>query len=179
MNSKELIITFIKTSCAVNDMLAQNLKPFGISLQQFNVLRILRGQNGVPANLSTVQELMVNKMSNTTRIIDKLIDKNFVDRDICKENRRKIELFITKDGLSILKNNTIRYLNDSNFRISNNVSDILVISKNEKWISTFNNGIYHILDTIIYNYNTDNSILKSNTILTINKGKGGDIWFFI
>ncbi|MDA9879731.1 MarR family transcriptional regulator [Flavobacteriaceae bacterium] len=103
MNSKELIITFIKTSCAVNDMLAQNLKPFGISLQQFNVLRILRGQNGVPANLSTVQELMVNKMSNTTRIIDKLIDKNFVARDICKENRRKIELFITKDGLSILK----------------------------------------------------------------------------
>jgi DNA-binding MarR family transcriptional regulator len=79
------------------------LKPYGISIQQFNVLRILRGQKGVAANLSTVQELMVNKMSNTTRLIDKLSVKSFVERIICKENRRKIELFITKEGLTFLE----------------------------------------------------------------------------
>lgn len=79
------------------------LKPFGISEQQFNVLRILRGQKGIAANLSTVQDRMVNKMSNTTRLIDKLIQKKLVKRNICKENRRKIELFITEDGLGFLK----------------------------------------------------------------------------
>jgi len=42
-------------------------------------------------------------MSNTTRIIDKLIDKNFVQRNICEKNRRKIELFITDEGMSLLK----------------------------------------------------------------------------
>lgn len=103
METKEAIITLMKASSCVTETLCQALKPFGISLQQFNVLRILRGQKGKAANLSTVQERMVNKMSNTTRLIDKLIDKNFVKRSICKENRRKIELFITEKGEALLK----------------------------------------------------------------------------
>ena len=103
MTSKKVIIKLIRMNCAINEQLMLVLKPFGISIQQFNVLRILRGQKGVAANLFTVQEKMVNKMSNTTRIIDKLIDKSFVERIICKENRRKIELFITEQGLNFLK----------------------------------------------------------------------------
>ena len=103
MTSKNVIIKLIRMNCAINEQLMLALKPFGISIQQFNVLRILRGQKGVATNLFTVQEKMVNKMSNTTRIIDKLIDKSFVERIICKENRRKIELFITEEGLNFLK----------------------------------------------------------------------------
>ena len=103
MTSKKVIIKLIRMNCAINEQLMLALKPFGISIQQFNVLRILRGQKGVAANLFTVQEKMVNKMSNTTRIIDKLINKSFVERIICKENRRKIELFITEEGLNFLK----------------------------------------------------------------------------
>jgi DNA-binding MarR family transcriptional regulator len=103
MSSKEVIITLIKSNCEINDKLMLALKPFGVSIQQFNVLRILRGQKGVAANLSTVQEHMTNKMSNTTRLIDKLIEKSYVKRTICKENRRKIELFITAEGLDFLK----------------------------------------------------------------------------
>lgn len=103
MTSKKVIIKLIRMNCAINEQLMLVLKPFGISIQQFNVLRILRGQKGVAANLFTVQEKMANKMSNTTRIIDKLIDKSFVERIICKENRRKIELFITEKGLNFLK----------------------------------------------------------------------------
>lgn len=102
MNNKKLIITLIKSYCEINDKLMLALKPYGVSIQQFNVLRILRGQKGVAANLSTVQQNMINKMSNTTRLIDKLIEKSFVKRTICKENRRKIELFITTEGLSFL-----------------------------------------------------------------------------
>lgn len=78
------------------------LKPFEVSLQQFNVLRILRGQQGKPANLSTLNERMVTKMSNTTRLVDKLLAKGFVNRTVCPSNRRKVEIVITDSGLKAL-----------------------------------------------------------------------------
>ena len=63
----------------------------------------MRGRKGNPANLQTVQKRMIHKMSNTTRLVDKLIEKKLVNRKICENNRRKIEIFITKKGLEILK----------------------------------------------------------------------------
>jgi DNA-binding MarR family transcriptional regulator len=86
----------------INEMMTAALKAHGVSLQQFNVLRILRGQKGKPANLSTLNERMVTKMSNTTRLVDKLILKGYVDRIICPSNRRKVEISITSLGESAL-----------------------------------------------------------------------------
>ncbi|MEP2280825.1 MarR family transcriptional regulator [Maribacter sp.] len=86
----------------IDEEIAMVLKPFDISIQQFNVLRILRGQNGKPANLSTINERMVTKMSNTTRLVDKLILKGFANRNVCLKNRRKVEIVITEEGLNIL-----------------------------------------------------------------------------
>lgn len=103
MDAKKLVIKILKSGASISENLTHTLKEGGISLPQFNVLRILRGQKGEPANLSTVQERMVNKMSNTTRLVDKLIEKKLVERRICEENRRKIELTITSKGLSLLK----------------------------------------------------------------------------
>ena len=103
MNSKNAIISILQTSAFISDVLLKGLKPHDISEQQFNVLRILRGQKVIAANLSTVQDSMVHKMSNTTRLIDKLIKKKLVKRNVCVKNRRKIELFITEDGLDFLK----------------------------------------------------------------------------
>ncbi|MBU2994948.1 MarR family transcriptional regulator [Cellulophaga baltica] len=82
----------------INETVASQLKPYDVSLQQFNVLRILRGQKGKPANLSTLNERMVTKMSNTTRLVDKLIIKKFVKRSTCETNRRKVDIYITEDG---------------------------------------------------------------------------------
>ncbi|MEP0131292.1 MAG: MarR family transcriptional regulator [Eudoraea sp.] len=86
----------------VSENISHSLKPFGISTQQFNVLRILRGQQSKPANLSTLNERMISKMSNTTRLVDKLIKKGYVERIVCLSNRRKVEITITKDGLKAL-----------------------------------------------------------------------------
>lgn len=86
----------------INEVITNSLKPYEVSLQQFNVLRILRGQKGQPANLSTLNDRMVTKMSNTTRLVDKLITKGFVDRVTCKSNRRKVEINITNKGLDVL-----------------------------------------------------------------------------
>jgi DNA-binding MarR family transcriptional regulator len=77
-------------------------KDYDLSSEQYNVLRILRGQKGNPANLCTIQERMLNKMSNTTRLVDKLIKKKLATRQICESNRRKIEIYITKKGLMLL-----------------------------------------------------------------------------
>ncbi|MEM8846387.1 MAG: MarR family transcriptional regulator [Bacteroidota bacterium] len=86
----------------VNEIINTALKPFEVSLQQFNVLRILRGQKGKPANLSTLNERMVTKMSNTTRLVDKLLNKGYVNRAVCETNRRKVEIVITDLGMDVL-----------------------------------------------------------------------------
>ncbi|MFK7813147.1 MAG: MarR family winged helix-turn-helix transcriptional regulator [Maribacter sp.] len=92
------IIHLSLVSNRLNEAMGNALKPYEVSLQQFNVLRILRGQKGKPANLSTLNERMVSKMSNTTRLVDKLILKGFVRRCVCASNRRKVEIFITQEG---------------------------------------------------------------------------------
>ncbi|MGB5482776.1 MAG: MarR family transcriptional regulator [Eudoraea sp.] len=96
------IIHLILIHNKVSESFSHALKPFGISTQQFNVLRILRGQQSKPANLSTLNERMVSKMSNTTRLVDKLMKKGYVDRIVCMSNRRKVEITITKEGLKAL-----------------------------------------------------------------------------
>lgn len=95
-------INLMYTSRIIEESVLQVLKQHDISTQQYNVLRILRGQKGIAAHLSTVQERMIDKSSNTTRLIDKLIKKEYVKRQVCKKNRRKIELFITQQGLTLL-----------------------------------------------------------------------------
>lgn len=95
------LIHFALVNQKINVQFATALKPYEISEQQFNVLRILRGQ-GKPANLSTINERMVTKMSNTTRLVDKLILKGYVKRWVCESNRRKVEILITPEGKSIL-----------------------------------------------------------------------------
>lgn len=101
-DSRKLVINLIVTANHISEKLAEALKPFGISNQQFNVLRILRGQKGKPANLSTIQERMVSKMSNTTRLVDKLVDKKLCERIVCPSNRRKVEIRITENGMKLL-----------------------------------------------------------------------------
>ena len=99
---RRVILSILMTANQLNDEIAETLKPFDLSIPQFNVLRILRGQKGKPANLSTVQDRMVSKMSNTTRLVDKLITKGLAERIICEKNRRKVEITITEKGLNLL-----------------------------------------------------------------------------
>ena len=96
------IIHLILVYNKLNEVLTKALRPYEVSLQQFNVLRILRGRKGVPANLSTINERMVSKMSNTTRLVDKLLQKGYVKRIVCESNRRKVDITITPAGEEVL-----------------------------------------------------------------------------
>jgi DNA-binding MarR family transcriptional regulator len=102
-DSKKIILNIIYTQNVVADKFNEIIKPYDLSSEQYNVLRILRGQKGSPANMSIIQERMLAKNSNTTRLIDKLLLKELVTREVCPENRRKIEVLITNKGLELLK----------------------------------------------------------------------------
>ncbi len=79
------------------------MREFNISPQQHNVLSILRGQHPDPCSLGDIQERMLDRMSNATRLVDKLLEKDLEARCQCPANRRKIEVTITEAGLTLLK----------------------------------------------------------------------------
>jgi DNA-binding MarR family transcriptional regulator len=101
-NSKKIILNVLYTQNVITENLNEILKPYEISGEQYNVLRILRGQKGNPANMCVIQDRMLAKTSNTTRLVDKLLLKEYVTRKVCPENRRKIEVLITKKGIDLL-----------------------------------------------------------------------------
>ncbi|MES2560798.1 MAG: MarR family transcriptional regulator [Bacteroidota bacterium] len=78
-------------------------KAHGISGEQYNVLRILRGQKGNPIGVNGIQERMLEKNSNASRLIDKLKEKNLVERAGCISDRRSVEIFITEAGQTLLQ----------------------------------------------------------------------------
>lgn len=101
-DAKKVILNIMFTQNVISDKFNEILKPYDLSGEQYNVLRILRGQKGNPANMCVIQERMIAKNSNTTRLIDKLLLKDFVTREVCPDNRRKIEVLITEKGLAVL-----------------------------------------------------------------------------
>ncbi len=99
---KKIVLNIIVTQNILLEKFSEIIKPFDVSIEQYNVLRILRGQENKPCNMSLIQERMISKTSNTTRLVDKLLLKEMVTRNVCKINRRKIEVSITEKGLQIL-----------------------------------------------------------------------------
>lgn len=100
--SKKIILNVLFTQNVVTDKMNEILKPYDLSAEQYNVLRILKGQKGNPANMCAIQERMLAKTSNTTRLVDKLLLKELVTRNVCSENRRKIEVLITAKGSDLI-----------------------------------------------------------------------------
>lgn len=82
---------------------SKQFKPFGVTLPQYNVLRILRGQHPKPATVSLIIERMLDKTSNASRIVDKLEAKALVTRKQCPDDRRTVDVLITDKGLDLLK----------------------------------------------------------------------------
>ena len=85
----------------------ERLKEFvaedGITHQQFNILRILRGNHPIPLSTLTIRERMIDKMSDTSRIVDRLLSKGLVKKVICKKDRRLVDVSITDRGLKLLE----------------------------------------------------------------------------
>lgn len=78
-------------------------KPYGLTLPQFNILRILRGQHPLPATVALLIDRMLDKTSNASRIVDRLEEKKLVTRTVCPANRRAVDIRITVAGLALLE----------------------------------------------------------------------------
>ncbi len=96
-------INLIFTASWLNKINTESLRPFNISIQQFNILRILRGMSGKPASVKLLTERMIDKMSNASRLVEKLKTKGLVQRVECAQDRRQVDVLITKKGLSLLE----------------------------------------------------------------------------
>lgn len=102
------VVNVLFTSSWLNNKINQVLKPYGISAEQYNVMRILKGQYPKPATLGVIQERMLERMSNATRLVDKLIQKGMVDRKQCPANRRAVDILITAKGLQLLSEMSVK-----------------------------------------------------------------------
>ncbi len=78
------------------------LKPFNLSVQQYNILRIVRGQKGTPISIRDITDRMIDEMSNASRLVEKMRKKGLVDRKVCPEDRRRVEIYLTREGEEIL-----------------------------------------------------------------------------
>ena len=100
-NRLKAFINLKYTANWLSSMENEYFKPFGISPQQYNILRILRGA-GQKMKVQIVKERMVERAPNATRLMDKLCEKDLISRKRCEKDRRVVYVEITKDGLQLL-----------------------------------------------------------------------------
>ena len=99
---QKAIINLIFTYNWTIEQLKKVLEEGGLTMQQFNILRILRG-SATPISTLQIRERMLDKMSDTSRIVDRLVVKGLVKKIICKSDKRLVDITITDKGLSILE----------------------------------------------------------------------------
>jgi DNA-binding MarR family transcriptional regulator len=100
---QKLFLNIIYTGSWLDLRNTQRLKPFGVSPQQYNILRILRGQYPNAATVTLLIERMLDKSSNASRLVEKLRQKELLERCVCPEDRRAVNVKITDKGLALLK----------------------------------------------------------------------------
>tara|TARA_R110002049_G_scaffold282328_3_gene462155 strand:+ start:1029 stop:1478 length:450 start_codon:yes stop_codon:yes gene_type:complete len=99
----KLMINLLFSGKWISDLINNHHKQYGLTSQQYNVLRILRGQHPKSATVNLISTRMIDRMSNVSRLIDKLESKGYAERISCKNDRRQVDINITKQGLDLLK----------------------------------------------------------------------------
>jgi len=105
------LLNIIYTANWINSHQNAFFKPYGISPQQYNILRILQGA-GEPLKVQIIKDRMIERSPNATRLMDKLCIKNLIERISCLEDRRVVHIQITKDGLVLLNKISKHLKND-------------------------------------------------------------------
>jgi len=127
-NRNKTIVNIIFTNNWIVYNQACLLKKHNITIQQYNILRILRGQYPNPATIKLIKERMLDKMSDASRIVEKLRLKGLIDRKVCSDDRRNVDVFINKNGLKLLSE--IDEKNDEIESIMSNLSEDELIQLN-------------------------------------------------
>lgn len=100
---QKAILNILYTQNYLVGRMSEVFKKFDITRQQYNVLRILRGQYPDPASINLIKERMLEKMSDSSRIVERLRLKGLIQREGGKNDKRAAEISITSAGLELLK----------------------------------------------------------------------------
>jgi len=128
---QKAIINLIYTFNWVNEKINRRFEPFDITQQQFNILRILRGA-GQPLSTLQIRQRMLDKMSDTSRIVDRLVKKGMVKKTISREDRRLVDVLMTEKGKKLLQSMDVmneemesifKYLSDEEAKLLNVLLD--------------------------------------------------------
>jgi DNA-binding MarR family transcriptional regulator len=117
-NKVKALINILYTANWITNIQNAFFKPFGISPQQYNILRILNGANE-PLKVQVIKDRMIERSPNATRLMDKLCAKKLIDRIPCPEDRRVVHITITDKGKKLLN------------EISDNFNDEILKNINE------------------------------------------------
>lgn len=98
----KVIVNVLFTNNWIHERQLQLFKPYGLTEPQYNVLRILRGQYPNPSTVNLIIDRMLDRMSNASRIVDKLEKKGLVQRKQSEYDRRAVDVIITEKGLNLL-----------------------------------------------------------------------------
>ena len=100
---QKAILNIYYTNCFITSKVEALLKEFDLTTQQFNVLRIIRGQNGKAILIGEIKKRMIDRSSDVSRIVERLRLKKLLERKICPQDRRQMDVKITQGGLDLLK----------------------------------------------------------------------------
>ncbi len=98
----KLAVNLIYSYSWLMNLQAKLFDKYNITGNQYNILRILRGQYPKPVTVNLLKERMVDKMSDASRLVERLRVKNYVKREICSNDRRRVDVSITQKGLELL-----------------------------------------------------------------------------
>jgi len=101
--AQEATVALLRTTDLVRRRLAKVVEAEHITLQQYNVLRILRGARGTPLSALEISERLIEEAPGVSRLLDRLVAKNLVRRDRSAQDRRLLECSITPEGLAVLE----------------------------------------------------------------------------
>lgn len=99
---QKAMINLIYTYHWVNNIARQDFLPYDITMQQFNILRILRGQFPNPSTINLLRERMLDKMCDASRMVDRLKQKELIERCVNKKDKRSVDIIISQKGLDLL-----------------------------------------------------------------------------
>ncbi|MFT4203784.1 MAG: hypothetical protein QM610_07700 [Chitinophagaceae bacterium] len=119
---EKAIINLIYTHNWLRDGFNVILKPYGLLQQHFNVLRILRGKYPEVVCPGEIKEVMLDKGNDITRLLDKLVAMELVERNLCESNRRKMDICITQKGLGVI-NELSQKFDERSVQIQKNLTD--------------------------------------------------------
>lgn len=126
-NYQKASLNIMYTSNWLSEKTRQFLMDHDLTNQQFNVLRILRGSDPQPLSTQQIRERMLDKMSDTSRIVDRLVKKGLVVKKTCKGDKRLVDVNISEKGLSVLAeiDSKEQYMFDSLGNLSSEEAKIL------------------------------------------------------